>query len=60
MTKAALYKGQHLIGSGLGSEVQPIIIKVGTWQHLGRHDAGGAESSVFIQKQTGEDWLPCG
>ena len=27
-------------------EVQSIIIKVGTWQHPGRHGAGGAESST--------------
>ena len=38
------YKGQHLIGAGL--QVQFIIIKVGAWQHLGRHGAGGAESST--------------
>jgi hypothetical protein len=29
-----------------GSEVQAIIIKVGTWQHRGRHGAGGADSST--------------
>jgi hypothetical protein len=29
-----------------GSEVQSIIIKAGTWQHPGRHGAGGAESSM--------------
>jgi hypothetical protein len=29
-----------------GSEVQSIIIKVGAWQHLGRHGSGGAESST--------------
>jgi len=28
-----------------GSEVQFIIIKVGTWQELDRHGAGGAEIS---------------
>ena len=27
-----------------GSEVQSIIIKMGTWQRPGRHGAGGAES----------------
>jgi hypothetical protein len=41
------YKGQYLIGTGLHSEVQFIIIKVGLWQHLGRHGAGGAESFTF-------------
>jgi hypothetical protein len=29
-----------------GSEVQSIIIQEGTWQHPGRHGAGGAESST--------------
>jgi hypothetical protein len=28
-----------------GLEVQSIIIKVGTWQHPGRHGAGEDESS---------------
>jgi hypothetical protein len=28
------------------TEFQFIIIKVGTWQHPGRHGAGGAESST--------------
>ena len=30
----------------MGSEVQSIIIKVGAWQHPGRHGAGGAGSSA--------------
>ena len=39
----------------MGSEVQSII-KAGAWQHPGRHGAGGgAESSILIQRQTGED-----
>jgi hypothetical protein len=29
------------------SEVQSIIIKVGAWQHPGRHGTGGSESSIF-------------
>jgi hypothetical protein len=29
-----------------GSEVQFIVIKVGAWQHPGRHGAGGAESPI--------------
>jgi hypothetical protein len=29
-----------------GSEVQSIIIKVGAWQHPGRHGAEGAESFI--------------
>jgi len=28
------------------SEVQSIIIKVGAWQHPGRHGAGGAEGAT--------------
>jgi hypothetical protein len=32
------------------SEVQSIIIKVGAWQHPGRHGAGGAESSMSSSK----------
>ena len=30
----------------IDSEVQFITIKVGAWQHSGRHAAGGAESST--------------
>jgi hypothetical protein len=30
-----------------GSEVQSIVIKEGARQHLGRHVAGGADSSTF-------------
>jgi hypothetical protein len=29
-----------------GSEVQSIFIKAGTWQHSGRHGAGGARRST--------------
>ena len=29
-----------------GSEVQYIIIRVGIWQHPGRHGTGGPESST--------------
>jgi hypothetical protein len=32
-----------------GSEVQSII-KVGTWQHPGRHGAGGHESSMSLSE----------
>jgi hypothetical protein len=34
----------------IGSEVQPIIIKVGAWQHPDRHDVGGAESSTSVSE----------
>lgn len=41
----------------IGSEVQLIIIKVGAWQHPGRHDARGAKRSTFCsegkQEETG-------
>jgi hypothetical protein len=33
-----------------GSEVQSIVVKVGTWHHPGRHGAGGAESSTSSSK----------
>jgi hypothetical protein len=52
MTKASLIKNKkHLTGSWLTvSEVQSIIIKVGTWQHAGRHGEGRAESSMSSSK----------
>jgi hypothetical protein len=47
MTKAILLeKTTFNWGWFKGSEVQSIIIKVGTWQHPGRHGTGGAESST--------------
>jgi hypothetical protein len=33
-----------------GSEVKSIIIKVGTWQHPGRHGTEGSESSTVSSK----------
>ena len=45
MTKATLTRTTFSWGWLTGSEVQSIIIKVGTWQHPGRQGAGGAESS---------------
>jgi hypothetical protein len=42
MTKATHIKAFNW-GWLTGSEVQSIIIKVGTWQHPGRHSARGAE-----------------
>jgi len=38
------------LGLALSSEVQFIIIKAEAWQHPGRHDAGGAESSTFCSE----------
>jgi hypothetical protein len=46
MTEAALERTTFNWGWLTGSEVQSIIIKVGAWQHPGRHGAGGAESST--------------
>jgi hypothetical protein len=46
MTKATLVKTAFNWGWLIGSEVQSIIIKAGTWQHPGRHDSGGAGSSA--------------
>jgi len=31
-------------------EIQPIIIKAGTWQHQGRHCAGGTEHSTSLSE----------
>jgi len=45
-TPATLVRTPFNWGWLTGSEVQSIIIKVGTWQHPGRHGAGGAESSA--------------
>jgi hypothetical protein len=39
MTKASLIKTIFNWGWLTGSEVQSIIIKVGAWQHPGRHGA---------------------
>jgi hypothetical protein len=46
MTKATLERTTFNWGWLKGSELQSIIIKAGTWQHPGRHGAGGAESST--------------
>jgi hypothetical protein len=46
MTKATLIRATLNWGWFTGSEVQSIIIKVGTWQCPGRHGAGGAESAT--------------
>ena len=50
MTKARLIKTALNWGWLTGSEVQPIIIKVGTWQHPDRHGTGVAESSTPSSK----------
>jgi hypothetical protein len=46
MTKASLKRTTFNWGWFIDSEVQSKIIKVGKWQHPGRHGAGGAESST--------------
>jgi hypothetical protein len=57
MTKATLIRTTFNGGWLTGSEVQSIIIKVGTWQHPDRHGTGGAESytssSIGRQEKTG-------
>jgi hypothetical protein len=47
MTKATLIRRTFNWWWLTGSEVQSIIIKVGTWQIPGRHGIGGAESSTI-------------
>jgi hypothetical protein len=47
MSKGTLIRMTFNWGWLTSSEVQSIIVKVGTWQYLGRHDAGRAESSTF-------------
>jgi hypothetical protein len=46
MTKATLVRTIFNWAWLTGSEVQSIIIKAETWQRLGRHGAGVAESST--------------
>jgi hypothetical protein len=46
MTKATRIRTIFNWGWLTGSQVQSIIIKVRTWQHPGKHGAGGAESST--------------
>jgi hypothetical protein len=46
MTEATLIRTTFNWGWLTSSEVQSIIIKVGAWQHPGRHGAGEAESST--------------
>jgi hypothetical protein len=51
MTKATLKRTIFTWGWLTGSEVQSIIIKVGTWQHPGRYGTGGAE--IFTSSSEG-------
>jgi hypothetical protein len=46
MTNTTLRRTTFNQGWFIGSEVQSLIIKVGTRQYPGRHDAGGAVSST--------------
>jgi len=46
MTKAPLIRATFNYGWLTGSEIQSIIIKVGTWQRPGRHRAGGVKGST--------------
>jgi hypothetical protein len=56
MAKSTLSRTRFIWGWLTGSEIQSII-KAGAWQHLGRHGAGGAESSTSCsegkQEKTG-------
>jgi hypothetical protein len=47
MTKATLIKTTFNCDWLTASEIQSNTITTGAWQHLGRHGAGGAESSTF-------------
>jgi hypothetical protein len=49
MTKTTLIRTTSNWDWLTGSEVQSII-KIGAWQHPGRHGAGGAESSTSSTK----------
>jgi hypothetical protein len=46
MTKATLIRTTFIWVWLTDSEVQSIIIKVGTWQHPGMHDAGWGKNST--------------
>ena len=46
MTKTTLMNTTFNWAQLKGSEVQSIIIKMGTWEHPGRNDTGGTESST--------------
>jgi len=46
MTKPSLIRKTFNWSWLTGSEVQSIIIMARTWQHSGKHSAGGAESST--------------
>jgi hypothetical protein len=54
MTKATLIRTTFNWGWLTDSEVQSIIIKLGAWQHPGRHGAGGAESSTSCSENKQE------
>jgi hypothetical protein len=60
MTKATLIMTTFNWGWLIGSEVQFIIIKAGTWQYSDKDGAGRLRIQHLVQRQTGEDWLPCG
>jgi hypothetical protein len=50
MTKAVFIRTTFNWDWLTGSEVQSIIIKAGTWQHLGRQGTEGAENSTSSSK----------
>jgi hypothetical protein len=63
MTKASLVKTTFNWGWLTGSEVQSIIIKMGTWQHTGRHGAETESSTsssgvlLLTPRQLGWEYL---
>jgi hypothetical protein len=57
MTQATLTRTTFNWSWLTGSEVQSVVIEVETWQHAGRHGAGGAESLLLL-KAARRDWLP--
>lgn len=50
------YKGRHFIAAGLQlQKFSPLTLWQKAWQHVGRHGAGGAESSIpwsFRKRET--------
>jgi hypothetical protein len=50
VAKETLVRTTFTWGWLTGSEVQPIIIEVGTWQHPGRHGVGRAECSTSLSE----------
>jgi hypothetical protein len=50
MTKVTLIRTTFNWDWLTGSEIQSTVIKIGAWQHPGRHGAGGVETSTSCPK----------